>query len=234
MTKDKLFFTLKSGEEIPIIFSAKRGIKNITVRPKLLHPKQINISKPRLVSEKYVLRFLESKRDWAEKIFARAPEKHKLSFGDTISILGNEYKIVQGETLRTTTHIYNDELIVGGDETTLESRLQRFAKQIFSDFAKMAATEFADALGVKAHKITLKDTTSRWGSCAANGNIALSWRLCFAPDWVARYVIAHEMAHLKHFDHSPAFWATVGALYGTGYNRAKEWLRKFGATLHSL
>ena len=81
-------------------------------------------------------------------------------------------------------------------------------------------------------KITVRDTSSRWGSCSTSGTISLSWRLAFAPPEIMRYVIIHELAHIKHMDHSPAFWAQVSKLYGEGVGRAKLWLSKNGADLY--
>jgi predicted metal-dependent hydrolase len=62
--------------------------------------------------------------------------------------------------------------------------------------------------------------------------MSLSWRLAFAPVDVMRYVVMHELAHRRHMDHSPAFWATVSELYGFGVERAKRWLNQHGGELH--
>ena len=80
-------------------------------------------------------------------------------------------------------------------------------------------------------KLTLRDTRSRWGSCTASGDLMFNWRLILAPPRVLDYVVAHEVAHLAHMDHSPRFWAEVARLY-PGYPEARRWLRTEGAQLH--
>ena len=68
---------------------------------------------------------------------------------------------------------------------------------------------YAKKIGKKFGNITVKDTTSRWGSCASNGNIAYSWRLGFAPIFVIDYIVAHEVSHLEELNHSYKFWRIV-------------------------
>ena len=78
--------------------------------------------------------------------------------------------------------------------------------------------------------MAVKDTRSRWGSCAANRNLAFSWRLVMAPRFVQDYVAAHEVAHLRHMNHGPRFWALVAEL--TPHTTAAvEWLRTHGPRL---
>jgi len=81
-------------------------------------------------------------------------------------------------------------------------------------------------------KVSLFDAKGRWGSCTpARKAIRYSWRVILAPKAVLSYLCAHEVAHLKHPDHSPAFWAQVTALYGGNYKPARDWLKKQGHTL---
>ena len=83
--------------------------------------------------------------------------------------------------------------------------------------------------------VSVRDTTSRWGSCTQGGRLSFSWRLILAPDHVLTYVIAHEVAHLKHMNHGPAFWRTVDELLDGKAGEAasaRHWLRKHGAALH--
>ena len=63
----------------------------------------------------------------------------------------------------------------------------------------------ADQLGKKIRKISVRNTRSRWGSCSHTGNLSFCWRLILTPNWVLNYVIAHEVSHLAHMNHGPAF-----------------------------
>ena len=76
----------------------------------------------------------------------------------------------------------------------------------------------------------VKDTSSRWGSCTSQRDLAFSWRLVMAPGFVQDYVVAHEVAHLRHMNHSAAFWGLVDTL--TEHREpAIGWLRREGAQL---
>ena len=76
----------------------------------------------------------------------------------------------------------------------------------------------------------MKDTRSRWGSCAANRSLAFSWRLVMAPRFVQDYVAAHEVAHLRHMNHGTRFWSLVENL--TPHTEvAVTWLRTEGPRL---
>lgn len=71
---------------------------------------------------------------------------------------------------------------------------------------------FAPLLGVRWTALRLSGATTRWGSAKADGSIRLHWRLMqFAPA-VVDYVVAHELSHLRHMDHSPRFWQTVASV----------------------
>ena len=89
----------------------------------------------------------------------------------------------------------------------------------------------ARKLGVKARSITLRDQTSRWGSCTAGGLLSFSWRLVLAPAHVLDYVAAHEVAHLVEMNHGPRFWKLVTRSMPR-LEEAKRWLRHHGSDLH--
>jgi hypothetical protein len=89
----------------------------------------------------------------------------------------------------------------------------------------------ADELGVKVRRITVRDATSRWGSCSTTGVLSFSWRLVLAPAAILDYVAAHEVAHLKEMNHGPRFWALVEQTY-PDMRSAKRWLQAHGMELH--
>jgi len=92
------------------------------------------------------------------------------------------------------------------------------------------ARELAARLDREPGRITLRDTRSRWGSCSVHGHLNFSWRLIFAPAWIMDYVVAHEVAHLVHLDHSPQYWACLRTLT-PDVESPRQWLNAHGARL---
>jgi len=222
-------FTLSSGEEIPVVITTRRGVRNITLRPKVAPKREIWISKPRLVSENAAIKFLVSKQKWIECTFQKCPVKVRLKPGDNIEFLGRVVELVHVPGMRSN-RFEGDKLLIGGAPEMFERRIRDVVKAEFlielKKIIRTAPREFWP------RRIALRDTTSRWGSCSSTGTMSFSWRLAFAPVDVMRYVVMHELAHTKHMDHSAEFWATVRELYGFGVERAKRWLTQNGGTLH--
>lgn len=82
---------------------------------------------------------------------------------------------------------------------------------------------------IQFNRLTIKDVSTRWGSCSSLRNVNLSLWLLLLPSHLIDYVIAHELCHLKELNHSPAFWAELDTLCG-GTGSAKR-LDKELATL---
>ena len=122
------------------------------------------------------------------------------------------------------------EIVIGRTRTDTQNLIKNhLMEQSFPYFEKASQT-YAQHLNVNYSKISLKDFRSRWGVCRHDARIAYSWRLIMAPHEVLHYVCAHEIAHLRHFNHSPEFWDTVATLMPE-YGRPRSWLRKNGRTL---
>jgi predicted metal-dependent hydrolase len=85
--------------------------------------------------------------------------------------------------------------------------------------------DFCARFTLPAPKVIVSNAESRWGSCNVKREVRLSWRLMKAPPRVIDYVVAHELAHLKHMDHSAAFWALVARMYPQ-YTSAQQLLKR--------
>ena len=215
------------------MITTRRGMRNITLRPRVAPRREIHVSKPWLVSERAAIKFLESKQKWLECIFQKCPEKVVIKPGDSIEFLGRCVVLQHNPNVRSNN--FNDDgkvLIIGGGADMFERRVRDVIKAEFlvvvKDIIRSVPREFWP------RRIALRDTTSRWGSCSTTGTMSFSWRLAFAPIDVMRYVVMHELAHVKHMNHSPEFWMTVRELYGPGVERAKRWLGQNGGQLHQL
>ncbi len=90
--------------------------------------------------------------------------------------------------------------------------------------------DFARRLGLWPARVTIRCQKSRWGSCSAKGNLNFNCLLAAAPDHVRRYVVLHELCHLKYMNHSRDFWALVASQM-PDYAAAKAWLKGEGQRL---
>lgn len=86
-------------------------------------------------------------------------------------------------------------------------------------------------LDLAAKRITVRDQSSRWGSCSTTGTLSFSWRLVLAPPLILDYVAAHEVAHLNEMNHGPRFWALVRRTMPQ-MDEARQWLHIYGMDLH--
>jgi hypothetical protein len=108
--------------------------------------------------------------------------------------------------------------------------LQGALRQEAARDAKVLLDEESTHLGLPYAGVTLRDPRSRWGSCGPDGRIMLSLRLVMAPPDVFRYVVIHELCHLRWRGHGPRFWSLV-ARRMPEFETHRAWLRKHGDTL---
>lgn len=122
-------------------------------------------------------------------------------------------------------------LCVAGDPAHLPRRVRDYLKREAKRELEAASRKYAAMLGVTVKRVTVRDQTSRWGSCTTAGVISYSWRLILAPPHVLDYLAAHEVAHLVEMNHSRCFWRVVARICPE-WERAKGWLNAHGTALH--
>ncbi len=122
-------------------------------------------------------------------------------------------------------------ICVAGDAWHLARRLRDWLKKQARADLKQSVEHHSGQLGLRPKNITIRDQTTRWGSCSSSGALSFSWRLILAPPYVLDYVAAHEVAHLQEMNHSPCFWKLVEHRL-PDYRKAQKWLKSNGAGLH--
>lgn len=167
--------------------------------------------------------------DWVSARLAALPGPVPFAIGAVVPLHGANHLIRQVPGPRGV-RIEAGELLVGGEADFVARRVADFfraeARRRFGDLVRGKAA----IAEVTPRRVTVKDTKSRWGSCAANRDLGFSWRLVMAPPHVQDYVAAHEVAHLRHMNHGPRFWALVADL--TPHTEAAmAWLRHHGPKL---
>jgi len=176
--------------------------------------------------------FVQSHIIWLKKSIETTPVKRQFQDGLKLSILGKDV-VITHTSKRCAVHIEDDKLMVSGEIEHLHRRIKDYIKKQAYDYICIKATEVAKSAEKNIRKITIRDTSSRWGSCSSTQGLSFCWRLALAPTFVLDYVIIHEVAHLSYMDHSALFWAHVKKLGGQT-QKAKKWLAENSAYLHSF
>jgi len=180
-------------------------------------------------------RFLHSHLDWLETRLGGQPEKVDLSDGALVPLRGVPHRIELTGRLRglveVATRSEDPAIKVPGTAEHTQRKLVSWLKAEARKDLEAAASLHANRLGARIAAISVRDTKSRWGSCAANGRLSFSWRLILAPPEILDYVAAHEVAHLKEMNHSQRFWKLCQEL-APQTPKARLWLKDHGASLH--
>jgi hypothetical protein len=179
---------------------------------------------------------LKAHHAWIEAQVAKWPTPIPFAPGAIIPVDGAPMRIDWQADHPRTPVLAGDALRVGGPLSLLSGRIERWLKARALANLEPATRRLADQLGRPLARISVGDTSSRWGSCAGarsgdGAHIAYSWRLVCAPEWVRFAIVAHEAAHLVHQDHSPAFHALNRQLDPRA-GEARRWLARHGAALH--
>lgn len=187
---------------------------------------------PHRSSRREALRFLEANRPWLEERLAALPPRIVFAEGAIIPILDIPHVIrLAGKAHgRGAAWIEAGELQVAGDPAFLARRVRDFLRDLAKRTLTRRAHHLATSIGRNIKRVGVRDTTTRWGSCARTGNLSFSWRLIFVPEAVLDYVVAHEVAHLVEMNHGPRFWRLVAQLHPEP--RAQRlWLNRHRARL---
>jgi predicted metal-dependent hydrolase len=189
---------------------------------------------PRRVSQRRALAWASEHRQWIEQALADIPPPRVLAPGETVPVYGEPYAIDWVAARPRKIGLEDGRLIAGGPLEGLDRRILRWLKAEALAVLTRETREFAEKAGARLASVGVGDPVSRWGSCSSRGAIRYSWRLILAPEFVRRATVAHEVAHLVHLNHGPAFHALVADIFGADPRPARAWLKREGAALHRI
>lgn len=188
---------------------------------------------PSGTTKKEAVRVAQQNAAWFYAKIRDRPTRQTFYDGHVLSLLGTHVTIRHAPEKRCGVQLDGSELIVSGQAEHVQRRVFDWLKGHTKDVIAPRAELMADQLGKKIGKISIRNTRSRWGSCSHAGNLSFCWRLILTPNWVLNYVIAHEVSHLAHMNHGPAFWKTVET-FEVETDRARTWLNKNSARLQRI
>ncbi len=223
------------GSTYPVLVRRHRQARRYTLRIQAATREVILTIPPRgTLTEASA--FAQKHGGWIAARLGRLPEAIPFADGVVLPLRGVPHRITHRGRSRGTVWT---ELAAGGDALLCVAGLAPHIERRVGDFLRREAKRdleaacgrYADALGLAFRRVTVRDQSSRWGSCSTAGMLSFSWRLILAPSQVLDYLAAHEVAHLLEMNHSARFWRLVQRIC-PDHQSAKAWLDAHGADLH--
>jgi hypothetical protein len=205
-----------SGRAIPYTLQrSRRKSITITVTPE----RQVCVKAPLRSSERYIRQTLENQARWIERqlknirILQRLPAPQTYTRGTRIAYLGRTYVLRIRRGPKTAPLLRNGNLHLSLPEPENSEAVRRAVEAWYRKRAEFIFTNHLERClqtpglpRIKRPHLLIRKMRSRWGSCCSSGEITLSLQLIQTPSTCIRYVIMHEVCHLRHHDHSKAFY----------------------------
>ena len=182
---------------------------------------------PLRFSEDKIFAFLQEKESWilkkqAERRGAGIHLPPENLHGYQMLLLGENYTlaIYEGEKILLDT----ERKYLFLPKVKTEYRLKKWIKENALRILSMVTEEKSKTMGLSYRSVSISSARSRWGVCTADNAIRYSYRLLYVPKPVLEYVVVHELAHVRHKNHSKLFWAEVEK-YVPDWKTKRKWLK---------
>ncbi|AOZ72200.1 hypothetical protein BK816_01910 [Boudabousia tangfeifanii] len=214
-----------------LVIAEKKRVKHLRLRLDS-RTGQPYLSVPLRVSWRYATSFAQSQRDWIDQAQSRIKTDQRFppdyAWHENLTVFGRSYQTRYELAGRPKVFWHSGQLVYAGPKTPgadpeqAQRALLRFYRQELATLVDLLLPYYAQQLGVEAKSIRYKRMRSRWGSAQkTTGALNFNLELARRESRFAEYVIVHELSHLVHADHSPAFWQTVTKVLPSARNLAK-------------
>lgn len=221
-----------------ILLNGKKFTYNLVRKPissirlKLTSRHSFSISTPHLTPNFLIQKFIQNNADWIINHSQKISSKSKISQLKKITILDKDYQL---EFINT----QNDSVVILESEQkiyvniskltelhikkTLEKKLRPFALKLIKNELRQLSNQF----GFEYNHVTVRNQSSRFGSCSSQGNLNFNWQIILFPIDKFRHILLHELNHLKIKNHSKTFWDQL-AIYDPQTKSNNLWLKHYG------
>lgn len=226
-----------SARTLPIAIRRHDRAKRLTMR---LAPdgSELRITLPRWGRTRDALAFAKARVEWIEAQLTRVPQQLEITPGGALPFRGEQVLIDWQASKPRKPQLTGNMLALGGPSDTLVPRIRRWMESQALAHLAQDLEFYCQRGGQDLPDLRLSRAQRRWGSCTGEREsgrcIRINWRLIMAPDHVRRSVVAHEVAHLTHFDHSPDFHGLLGEIYDADIKLADRWLKSEGRSLYAV
>jgi len=227
------------GFEFTIARSPRRRSISIEIRKA-----QVVVRAPMGAAQSLLMSFLQEKAAWVrakiseqQQILALQPEPRRYAQGSRIPLMGETLTLVLGRGPRAAItridqhlHLLLSSRSRMSDDAQIRQLLSRWYQQQALNILTQKTMRLTQLLGLVCTQVTIKATRSKWGHCTSRGAIQYNWQILLAPEAIVDYLVAHEVSHLRHHNHSADFWALVASVCPT-FKTDRAWLKAEGAHL---
>jgi len=210
---------IRLGER-DVDFLLKRGLKRR--RAELtVDERGLTVSVPWRTSDRYISRFLQDSAPWVlrklETWESRKPRLRLWQEGELVDYLGRQLRLVLTPGDCALVQLQDGDVLALSlpepyTADTVRAALVNWYRRHAQAHFCVRVEHYSALLAVEAPRVFISNARSRWGSCNANRQVRLSWRLMQAAPPIIDYVVAHELAHLRQMNHSARFWGVVQRL----------------------
>ena len=213
------------GREFEVIIN-KKGISSIRLRLKEKNKIEINV--PWLTPKIFIKKFLSDNGEWILRQNEKLKHKRKLSNIKKIEILGEKYEVETKKSLRDSLVIMDNKIFINySDKKKIKEIIDKKMRILALKLLKENVKEMAGKYSLKYEKVSVKNQSSRFGSCSSRGSLNFNWQIILFPKDKFEHVIWHELTHLTVRNHSRSFWELL-AKYDSDWKKNNLWLKKEG------
>jgi len=229
---EKKFQISIEKQDIPILIRKNKQSKNykLTFDKKYL---RALISIPKYITFIEGIKFAEEHKNW---ILSQYKEIYPINYisSSTKLLFDDEIKeIVFLKGIKNEIYATKKNIYVIDKKDVHAKKLKLWIKSELLKKITNIIISLSNELNVKTNRIKLSNSFSSWGYCNSNRDISINWRLAFSPNYVLKYIIAHEMCHLREFNHGEKFWSLVHSVCPE-MQIAIDWLKKNENKLYKL
>jgi predicted metal-dependent hydrolase len=218
---------------LPVLLCAIRSARRMRLRFDE-RERVLKLTHPRGVRASAALAWAATQKAWVEDQLERALPPEPIVPGALIPVEGVDVELVWSARAPRSPALTGGRLVCGGSEAGFPRRVGLFLKRVALEILSSETAEIGERAGLRAIAVSIGDARTRWGSCSSRGSIRYSWRLILAPPEARRFVVAHEVAHLKHLDHGRGFKALERELFGGDVVAAERLLREAAPRLRRI
>ena len=197
----------------------------------------LKIRAPIWVEESTIRKFLHKHESWIKKKKSEIrkrqknnPEKHYCD-GELFLFLGKYYPLQRVRQQQDPLQLKGGHFLLGTDIDNPKAVFKQWYFQKATEKITQWVEWYAQKYHFNVHKVKISNAQKQWGSCTPLNNLHFSWRLMMAPESIIRYVVVHELVHLRERNHSRLFWSKVQGIF-PDYKQCRQWLKRNGYLLH--